>query len=306
MHHALLPSLLVLGLAPVSSGAPAPAGRDPGRDREVILQLERDWLDKQADRSTLERILADDFVHPVSAGLSLDKKQHIAWSVQHPRPADRRVRFEKLEVRLYGDSAIATGIVENTDTRGGDRQRTAFSDVFVYRRGTWQAVNAQETPISTNESDRPRSSTMTTRASGTFDVTANPQPPYETAEGIALGRISIRKTFHGDLQGTSTVEMLSAMTPVKGSAGYVAIERVVGALQGRSGSFVLQHTGTMARGEQSLTVAVVPDSGTGALTGLAGRMGIEIVGGKHLYTFDYALPAAIPDPDAGTGTPRGR
>ena len=132
---------------------------------------------------------------------------------------------------------------------------------------------------------------MSTHASGTFEVTMNPQHPYDTAEGATLARVSINKQFRGDLEASSTVERLSAMTEVKGSAGYVAIERVTGTLHGRPGSFVLQHTGTMTRGKAELTVSVVPDSGTAQLKGIAGQMSIEIVDGKHLYTFDYTLDA---------------
>ena len=130
---------------------------------------------------------------------------------------------------------------------------------------------------------------MSTRATGSFEITMNPQPPYDTAEGASLGRATFVKEFKGDLMASSTVEMLSAVTEVKGSAAYVAIERVIGTLQSRAGTFVLQHSGTMTRGETSLTVSVVPDSGTGELKGLAGTMKIEIVGGTHLFTFDYAL-----------------
>ena len=133
---------------------------------------------------------------------------------------------------------------------------------------------------------------MTTHAAGTFNVTPTPHPPYDTADGIVLGRVSFVKQFHGDLEATSTVEMLAARTPVQGSAGYVALERVTGALHGRAGSFVLQHSGTMSRGTSELSVTVVPDSGTGALAGLAGRLAIEIADGKHFYTFDYTLDAA--------------
>ena len=95
----------------------------------------------------------------------------------------------------------------------------------------------------------------------------------------------------GDLEGESSVEMLSAGSSVKGSAGYVAIERVVGTLHGRTGTFVLQHSGSMNRGAPSLTISVVPDSGTGALTGLAGTMTIDIVDGQHRFAFDYTLTA---------------
>ena len=126
-----------------------------------------------------------------------------------------------------------------------------------------------------------------TRAAGTFDVTLTPQP---AADGRTTpGRLSIDKTFHGDLEGTNHGEMLAAGTAVQGSAGYVAIEEVRGTLNGRSGTFVLQHHGVMNRGTTSLSVTVVPDSGTGELAGLAGAMTIEIRGGKHSYGFEYTI-----------------
>ena len=99
----------------------------------------------------------------------------------------------------------------------------------------------------------------------------------------------IDKQFRGDLDATSKGQMLAAMTEVKGSAGYVAIEKVTGALQGRRGTFVLQHSGSMNRGAPALVVSVVPDSGTEELVGLSGTMMIDVTDGKHLYTFDYTL-----------------
>ena len=120
-------------------------------------------------------------------------------------------------------------------------------------------------------------------------MTLNPQPPEENIGDPTVGRLSIDKQFHGDLEGTSKGQMLAAMTDTKGSAGYVAIERVVATLAGRRGTFVLQHTGIMTRGAPQLTVTVVPDSGTGQLTGLAGTMTIDIVDGKHFYGFEYTL-----------------
>jgi hypothetical protein len=131
--------------------------------------------------------------------------------------------------------------------------------------------------------------TMKTRASGTFEVKLTPQATDNNPEGATLGRMSIDKRFHGDLEATSKGEMLSAGTSVKGSAGYVAIERVSGTLHGRSGAFVLQHSGTMTRGAPQLSVTVVPDSGTGQLAGLTGTMAIRIVEGKHFYDFEYTL-----------------
>ena len=134
---------------------------------------------------------------------------------------------------------------------------------------------------------------MSSTAVGSFEVTMNPEPPYDVDEGASIGRVSLQKQFAGDLEATSSAEMIGARSQVKGSAGYVAIERVVGTLGGLSGSFVLQHSGTMTRGKGELHVSVVPDSGTGELKGVAGKMTIEIVDGKHLYSFEYVLEKAL-------------
>ncbi len=126
-------------------------------------------------------------------------------------------------------------------------------------------------------------------AKGTFEVTMRPEPPHDTVDGVALGRVSLDKRFSGALEATSKGEMIGARTPVEGSAGYVAIERVTGALDGKRGTFVLQHSGVVTRGARSLTVTVVPDSGTGELAGLSGRMDIQIVDGKHLYDLEFEI-----------------
>ena len=131
---------------------------------------------------------------------------------------------------------------------------------------------------------------MTNHASGTFEVKLNPQKPdNKEAERANLARMSIDKQFYGDLEGSSKGEMLSAVTDVKGSAGYVAIERVGGTLNGRRGTFVLQHSGTMTRGALQMSITVVPDSGTGQLVGVAGTMMIKIGDGKHSYEFEYTI-----------------
>ena len=131
-----------------------------------------------------------------------------------------------------------------------------------------------------------------TSAAGSFEVTMSPEPPYDVNEGASIGRVSIKKAFKGDLEASSSVEMIGARSEVKGSAGYVAIERVTGSLHGRTGTFVLQHSGSMTRGKGELSVTVVPDSATGELKGLSGRMTIEIIDGKHLYGLEYTLDAA--------------
>jgi hypothetical protein len=131
---------------------------------------------------------------------------------------------------------------------------------------------------------------MTARATGTFEVKLTPQPADGYADGTSLARLTVDKTFTGALQATSKAQMLSAMGGVKGSAGYVAMERVSGTLAGHRGTFVLQHTGTMNRGAATLNVSVVPDSGTDELSGLAGTMDIKIEGGVHSYELTYVLP----------------
>ena len=129
------------------------------------------------------------------------------------------------------------------------------------------------------------------KAKGEFDVALKPIESYAAGkDGINLGRMSIDKSFRGDLEASSQGEMLSAMTSVKGSAGYVAIEQVTGNLAGRSGSFVLQHFGIMVAGDSRLVLEVVPDSGSDELSGLSGMMNIIIEAGKHFYEFDYELP----------------
>jgi len=135
---------------------------------------------------------------------------------------------------------------------------------------------------------------MTRTAKGTFEVKMNREPPYDVSDGVSLGRASIEKKFTGELVATSSAQMLAAGSEVKGSAGYVAIERVTGSLDGRSGTFVLQHLGVMTRGTGELKVSVVPDTGTGELRGIAGRMNIEIIEGKHYYTFEYSFEALPP------------
>jgi hypothetical protein len=132
---------------------------------------------------------------------------------------------------------------------------------------------------------------VTIQAKGTFEVKLVPQAP-EAGADASLGRMTIDKQFHGDLEAKSAGQMLTAGTAVAGSAGYVAIERVTGKLNGRSGNFTLQHTGTMAHGDYQLSVTVVPDSGTGELMGITGSMKIIDAAGKHSYEFNYTLPAA--------------
>jgi hypothetical protein len=125
-------------------------------------------------------------------------------------------------------------------------------------------------------------------ATGTFDVKVKPQND-ENVGDPTVGRMSLDKQFHGDLEAVSKGQMLAVQGEAKGSAGYVAMERVVGTLAGRKGTFALQHTGTMTAGTPAMSVTVVPDSGTGELAGLSGKMTINIADGKHSYEFEYTL-----------------
>ena len=130
-----------------------------------------------------------------------------------------------------------------------------------------------------------------TRATGSFEVKLAPAGNDSTPEGPNLGRLSIDKVFTGDFDGISKGEMITAAgITVKESAAYSAVERVTGTLQGKKGSFALQHTGIMDRGTPSLHITVVPDSGTGELTGLTGKMDIIIEGKEHKYVFEYSMP----------------
>ncbi len=128
------------------------------------------------------------------------------------------------------------------------------------------------------------------KISGEFEARLKPMDTHaDGADGVTLGRMSIDKTYSGDLAATSSGEMLTAMTSVKGAAGYVAIEHVAGTLAGKSGSFALQHYGTMNAGQEFLLLEVVPESGAGKLAGLTGKMAIRIEDGQHFYDFDFEL-----------------
>jgi hypothetical protein len=146
------------------------------------------------------------------------------------------------------------------------------------------AIGAQsdKKPAESNQ----KGTTMT--AQGTFDVKVTPQPPADRVNQ-PFDLLLLDKQFHGDLEATSKGQMLGSRGAVEGSGGYVALELVTGKLNGKSGSFVLQHKGTMQKGSFTLDVTVVPDSGTDQLSGLSGSMTIVIEGSKHSYSFEYSL-----------------
>jgi hypothetical protein len=131
---------------------------------------------------------------------------------------------------------------------------------------------------------------MTAIAKGTFQVQMKPLAEANTHDGVSLGQMALDKVFEGDLMAVGKGTMLTALTATKGSAGYVAIERVTGTLHGKRGSFVFQHSGSMNRGAQQLSITVVADSGTAELAGIAGVFKLNIVDGQHFYEFEYSLP----------------
>jgi Protein of unknown function (DUF3224) len=151
------------------------------------------------------------------------------------------------------------------------------------------AVSQTAAAAKTSATETTKGIRMNQRAAGPFEVKLAPQPLHDKAGDAPMGRMSIDKQFRGALEATSKGEMLTAMGSVKGSAGYVAIEVVTGTLDGRRGSFALQHMGVMNRGAPTLTVSVVPDSGTGELEGISGKMNIIIAEGKHSYDFEYSI-----------------
>lgn len=153
--------------------------------------------------------------------------------------------------------------------------------VFLFLTGA--AASAQSTPSAQKETP------VANHASGPFDVKVIPQE--DPSGDTSVGRFTLDKQYHGDLEGSGKGQMLTASTAVKGSGAYVAIERVTGTLKGREGTFALQHMGTMTQNAPQLTINIVPDSGTGQLKGIAGKMNITIAAdGKHSYELEYTLP----------------
>jgi hypothetical protein len=166
-----------------------------------------------------------------------------------------------------------------------------FSTGVLVIVGVWLSLTCAPSAHAQAPKSTQKEALVTHHASGPFDVKLT---PADSPSGDAtLGRMMLDKQYHGDLEATSKGQMLTAGTSVKGSGAYVAIERVNGTLQGRTGSFVLQHSGIMTHGTPQLTITVVPDSGTEQLAGIAGKMSINIAAdGKHSYDFEYTLPGA--------------
>jgi Protein of unknown function (DUF3224) len=182
-------------------------------------------------------------------------------------------------------------LISNLPAVAIGRNATALDLGRRFRTLTRRRTVNENTEIPVHKTHE-KGATMAKHAIGTFAVKVLPQPAEQTVGDPTVGRLSIDKQFHGDLEATSKGQMLAVGTDVKGSAGYVAMERVAGTLHGRRGTFALQHSGTMTRGTPELKVTTVPDSGTGDLIGITGTMEIKIVDGQHLFDFEYTLPEA--------------
>lgn len=257
------------------------------------------------DATVHDRFWAEDLIYTGSGGKRRSKADvmHDVRSAPAPKPTDPKTIYSAEDIRIqqYGNTAIVAFRLVGTTEQGGKTEVMSFlnSGTFLKRNGKWQVVNWQATRIPAaevdtkagNKSGGPSSTekeAVTKRATGAFEVKMTPQ--VDEKGEPTVGRRLVDKQFHGDLEATSKAQMLAVMTDVSGSAGYVAMERVNGKLNGRSGTFALQHSGTMTRGTPQLIITVVPDSGTGELAGLTGKMTINIVDGKHFYEFDYTLP----------------
>ena len=254
------------------------------------------------DANIHDRFWADDLVYTGSNGRRRSKAEVMkdVRSAPVSKPTDPVTTYsaEDINIQQHGNTAIVAFRLVSATTQNGKTQGTNYlnTGTFLKRDGKWRVIAWQATRVpdaipssaaTTPKQEATMTSADTKHASGAFDVKLTPQTDQNGEPTV--GRMSAEKVFHGDLEGTSKGLMLAVMTDVQGSAGYVAMERVNGKLHGRAGTFALQHSGTMTRGAPQLIITVVPDSGTGELTGLAGRMTIDIVEGKHFYKFDYTL-----------------
>ncbi len=257
------------------------------------------------DASMHDRFWADDVIYTGSNGRRRGKADimHDVRSAPAPKPGDPATTYSAEDIRIqqYGNTAIVAFRLVGASAQNGKTDVANYlnTGTFLKRNGKWQVVSWQATKIPGPEANakiqsEARVSSTTQKeavvvktAKGAFEVKKNPQ--VDDKGEPTVGRMSLDKQFHGDLEATSKGQMLAVMTDVSGSAGYVAMERVNGKLHGRSGTFALQHSGTMTRGTPQLIITVVPDSATGELAGLAGTMTINIIDGKHFYEFEYTL-----------------
>jgi len=249
------------------------------------LDAERTRAMVAGDVAALDRIFATDALYTHSTGIAESKSEFIG-KIQSGDRKYRSMACRDVRVRVAGGAAIVTGNVDGEVEVGGKSVSLSlvFTAVYLQKAGRWELASYQSTKLP--EAGK-KEAIVPHHATGAFDVKMAPQ---EAEEGTAISRFSLDKRYRGPLEATARGEMLTVMTGVKGSAGYVAMEQVEGTLDGRRGSFALQHSATMNRDARQLSITVVPDSGTGELAGLAGTLAIRIDEGKHFYDFEYTLP----------------
>jgi Protein of unknown function (DUF3224) len=217
-------------------------------------------------------------------------------------PADSTkvtIRADKIvdgKPEWMGDIVLKYDASKQTLT--GDLQSPRYKGIWEFTvkgniiEGTLSILNPEKTigrriRVQRNGTSQKESSTVTQHANGTFDVKLTPQD--DKSDDKSMGRMTIEKQWHGEMEGTSKGQMLTGGEVAKGSGTYVAIEKFTGTIGGRKGTLIFQHLGVMNRGAADLTVAVVPDSGTDQLQGITGKLTIKIEGGKHFYDFEYTI-----------------
>jgi Protein of unknown function (DUF3224)/Domain of unknown function (DUF4440) len=274
-------------LAAARAAATVPVPDAKPADAVLALEAERARAMTAGDLSALERIFADDASYTHSTGLTETPSEFIGQIRSGARKYGA-LALRDLKAQPAGTAIVVSGKMDGTVVAEGKTIPLAlvYTAVYVERGGRWQLFAYESTRLP--ETPKKEDFAVPHHATGSFDVKMTPQ---KSEEGSPLARYALDKTYHGPLDGMSRGEMLSAGTAVKNSAGYVAFEKFSGTLDGRAGTFVLQHSATMTRGEGKLSITVVPDSGTGALEGISGTMAIRIEsGGAHDYDFDYSLP----------------
>ena len=272
-------------LAAIVLVARAAAAVDASAAERTVLELESERARAMVagDLEALDRIFAADAIYTHSNGRAEGKREFIDAMRSRNRKY-RAMTCRNLHARLVGDAVVVTGEAEGEVVAGGTTIPLAlvYTAVYAESGGAWRLVAYQSTKRPEPEK---KEAAMPHAATGAFEVKMT---PLKAEDGSTLARFALDKQYHGGLDGRSQGEMLTAGTAVKNSAGYVAFETFTGTLDGRAGTFVLQHSATMTRGDGKLSITVVPDSGTGALEGLTGSMTIRIENGAHFYDFDYA------------------
>jgi ketosteroid isomerase-like protein len=277
----------LLFAAGTSGAAPVPAGDAAGT--VLALEAERVRAMTAGDLAALERVLADDAVYTHSTGVSETRAEFIGQIRSGTRKYGA-LTLSDLKARPAGAAIVVTGRMHGSVETEGKTIPLAliYTAVYAERDGRWRLAAYESTRLPETSK---REESVHHHATGSFDVKTTPLKFDDGAAPESLGRYAIEKRYHGPLDATAKAQMLTVGTKVEGSAVYVAVEVVDGTLDGRKGTFALHHTGTMTRGTPALSIAIVPDSGTGELAGISGSMSIRIEkGGAHFYDLEYAVP----------------